>query len=142
MNNNFLPSGQWSRSGKFLERIYGLWLAWQYIDEPWKARASESKASPQALAVGLISLGAERVGPACHRPSYLSVSDRRQIAQNFSVFLTGSFYKVGDNPIKSIRPIPLYPVGALVEQMKFCARYAAKQLEAALNRNTMVVAAP
>src|SRR5215831_18933676 len=40
----------------------------QLRDEPWKARAPESEERVQALAVGITTLGADRVGPTSHRP--------------------------------------------------------------------------
>jgi hypothetical protein len=40
----------------------------QLRDEPWKARASDSKEKVQALAVGITTLGADRAGPILHRP--------------------------------------------------------------------------
>ena len=40
----------------------------QLRDEPWKARAPESKESVQALAVEITTLGADRAGPTSHKP--------------------------------------------------------------------------
>src|SRR5215510_679249 len=40
----------------------------QIRNEPWKARASESKGTVQARTVGITTSGADRMGPTRHRP--------------------------------------------------------------------------
>src|SRR5215831_9375452 len=50
--------------------------------------------------------------------------------------------KMGDQLIKSLRLVPLDPVSAAVEEMKFGVGNALKQFDPALHRDTAIIGSP
>jgi hypothetical protein len=57
-------------------------------------------------------------------------------------FLISALEKIRHQTVESIRLIPLHPVGALIEQVKFCVRNQLEEQDAALYRHTAVPGTP
>src|SRR5262249_20812295 len=57
-------------------------------------------------------------------------------------FLISALEKIRHQTVESIRLIPLHPVGALIEQMKFCIRNELEEQDAALHRHAAVLRTP